>query len=485
MTNLLKSLMKKRRVSSILGLALDGNRLEAVVVRRLNGSLQVQRALNAPLNLSPLTGDPELAGQEIRNLLDAAGIRERRCAVCLPLSWILTMQTKVPELPEADIASFLQLEAERGFHSGPENLFIAESRALASGEHHATLMAVPRNHLAAFEGVLKAAQLKPLSFSLGVAALQAADQDKDEGVLTLALGSNSFDLLVTAGGGIAALRSLDGVVEGEGPQKRIDDDLVAREIRITLGQLPGAFSDRIKKARLCGRGELARQFVNDLSPRLEAMGMKVQVMEIASPAHFDKPPPAEIILSPGLALAANHLKGVTAVPELLPPKVQPWQRFLTSSKFSSKKLAWAGAGAGVLLLGVGCAFGVQQWQISRLESQWNAMEPKVTALKATQQQIRKFRPWFDSSYKCLRILKTLTEAFPEEGSVWLKSLEIRDLATVTCTGSAQNAEAFAALRARLGKIDKITKVSVDSLRGQNPMQFTIILEWEGGKSGGN
>jgi len=46
-------LFKKRTPSSILGLTLDGNRLEAVVVRRLNGALQVKERLTASLALSP------------------------------------------------------------------------------------------------------------------------------------------------------------------------------------------------------------------------------------------------------------------------------------------------------------------------------------------------------------------------------------------------------------------------------------------------
>ena len=122
-------LLKKQRASSVLGLTLDGNRLEAVVLRRSVGALQLQQTATAALALSPLGGDPELVGREIRNHLDQAGIRERRCVVGLPLSWVLTLQVKVPDLPEADIEGFLQIEAERGFTSGHENLFIAAARA--------------------------------------------------------------------------------------------------------------------------------------------------------------------------------------------------------------------------------------------------------------------------------------------------------------------------------------------------------------------
>ena len=64
--------------------------------------------------LDPLANEAELVGQEIRNHLDAAGIRERRCVVGIPLGWALTQSVKLPELPDEDIASLLQIEAERG-----------------------------------------------------------------------------------------------------------------------------------------------------------------------------------------------------------------------------------------------------------------------------------------------------------------------------------------------------------------------------------
>src|SRR3989440_10160432 len=130
---------KQRTPSALLGLSLDGSRLEGVVLRRTNGSVVEQKTLFASLSLDPLTNDPELVGREIRNQLDQAGIRERRCAVCVPLSWALTLQVKVPELPETDVASFLELETERGFPVSPDTLSVSQSRCrCASGEQHAT-----------------------------------------------------------------------------------------------------------------------------------------------------------------------------------------------------------------------------------------------------------------------------------------------------------------------------------------------------------
>jgi hypothetical protein len=345
-------------------------------------------------------------------------------------------------------------------------------------------MAVPRNHLETLEKALKAAQLKPLSFSLAIAALDGGGKAPTQGVLTLALGSHSLDLQAALGGGILALRSLDGALEGEGAQKRVDAELVGRELRITLGQLPGTVGEGIKSVRMFGRGEAARQFVVEISPRLESMGLKLELMDRVSAAEFDQLIPPETVLSPALALAANRVRGVLAGPEFLPPKVRPWQQLL-STKFSARKLAWAGGAAGALAACVVAAFLFQQWQISGLRSKWKAMEPKVTELQAVQDQIKKYRPWFNRAFPVLSILRRITEAFPEEGYVSAKTLEIRDLSTVTCSGVARDNQAYLALIKQLGAAQEVSGLKTESLRGQAPTQFTFNFDWEGDKARGN
>src|SRR5881296_3308522 len=113
MIDLLKmNRLRRQRLSGLLGLALDGSRLDGVVLRRTNGALQIQQSFSVSLSLDPLTAEAELVGREIRNHLDAAGVRERHCVVGLPLKWALTTHAELQDLPEADIASFLQIEAE-------------------------------------------------------------------------------------------------------------------------------------------------------------------------------------------------------------------------------------------------------------------------------------------------------------------------------------------------------------------------------------
>src|ERR1700722_11941458 len=110
MNNVLKiNFGKPKRLTSLLGLSLDGSRLEGIVLRRTNGSVRILQSFYAELTLDPLTAAPELVGREIRNHLEAAGVRERNCVVGLPLKWVLAAHTELPPLPEADATSLLQM----------------------------------------------------------------------------------------------------------------------------------------------------------------------------------------------------------------------------------------------------------------------------------------------------------------------------------------------------------------------------------------
>jgi hypothetical protein len=476
--------LQKQGGSTILGLTFDGGKLEGVVLRRTNGSVQVQQTFSASLSLDPLTNDAQLVGREIRNRLDAAGVRERRCVVGLPLNWALTTHVKVPKLPETDIDNFLQIEAERGFPADVSTLMRANSRArLGSGEQLATLIGIPSAHAKLLDDVLRAAQLRPVSFSLGSAALQPPDAAGSDGVLALVIGERHVSLQVTCGGGVAALRTLEGALDAEAGQRQLRADVLARETRITLAQLPAEFRSAIRRIRIFGPRDLAQHLADEVEVRLEAMGLQVEVVASYAATEFGLHIPQGAAVSAAFSLAAAQLAGRPSGLEFLPPRVTAWQQF--AARYSSGKLQQAGMAAGAIALLAAAAFLFQQWQLWRFQSQWTRMEPKVTELEAMSSKIRQFRPWSDESIRGLTILRKLTEAFPEDGSVTAKSVEIRDLTTVTCTGVAQNYQALLKTVERLRAIPQTQEVNLGQTRGQPPaMQFTFSFIWrEGGRSG--
>jgi len=476
-------LFKRQRLSSLLGLALDGSRLDGLALRRTDGALQIQQSFSVSLSLDPLTNDPELVGREIRNHLDAAGVRERQCVVGLPLKWALTTHIELPELPEADVAGFLQIEAERSFPCDVQTLHVVTSRPhTASGKQYATLVGIPKNHLTLLAQVLRAAKLKPLSFSLGIAALQPPGAEASNGVMALAIGESHVGLQVTAGGGVAALRALEGALEAEGSQRVLHADLVAREARITLGQLPAELRETVRRIRVFGPRDLARQLVDEMELRLDATGLKVESVARYAADEFGVHLPPEAAVSPAFSLAAGRLAGRRALFEFLLPRVTPLQQI--AARYSSGRLRSALSAAAVVALVVGGLFFFQQCQLWRLQAQWAKMQANDQQLRDMQDHIKQYRPWYDESVRGLTILRRLTEAFPEDGSVTAKTVEIRDLSTVTCTGIARNYQALLKTVERLRGVRQIPEVNMGPTRGQPPaLQFTFNFQWsEGGKS---
>lgn len=472
--------------STLLGLSFDDSRLDVVLVHRTNGSAEVKKSFSITLSLDPLTNAPELVGREIRKALDEQGIRERWCTACIPLNWALTLSTKLPELPEGDIASFLQVEAERGLPYGPEALLTATSRFKLGGSNWATTIAVPRTHLSRLESVLVAAQLRVASFSFGIAALQPAEAETSDGVLALVPGENNVRLQLTAGGGIAVLRTIEGAFELEGSERLLQSEHIAREVRITLGQMAPEMRDAVKIVRIFGKTEDAEELAEMLGPRLEGQGLRVEQSRTHAVNEFGVKLPLNTPVSPALALAMRRLAGNRTTLEFLPPKISTWQQL--TSKYSSPKLVTVGASVGAVAAIVVLAFLVQQSLLWYWGHRWDNIKTQVYTLEDTKTNIRKYRPWYDSSFRELTILRRLTEAFPEDGTVSAKQVEIRDpnkpgeLLSVTCTGTAQNRAALLHMKDLLAKARNVQDIHTQMERGTTPMEFTFDFKWsEGGQ----
>ena len=471
--------------STLVGLSFDGSRLDVVEVHRTNGSVEIKKSFTATLSLDPLTNAPELVGREIRKALDEQGIRERWCTVCIPLNWALTLSTKLPDLPEGDIASFLQVEAERGLPYGPEALLTAHSRFKTGTDTWATTIGVPRTHLARLEAVLAAAQLRAASFSLGITALQPAEAESANGVLALVPGENNIRVQLTVGGGIAVLRTIEGAFEMEGAERLLQTDHVAREVRITLGQLAPEVRDAVKLVRVFGKSEDAEELAEMLAPRLETQGLKVEQVRVHAQNEFGVKLPINTPVSAALALAMHRLAGNKATLEFLPPKISTWQQL--TSKYSSPKLVTVGATAGAVAAVVLLAFFVQQSLLWYWGHRWHNIEKQVYVLEDTQANIRKFRPWYDASFRELSILKRLTESFPEDGTVSAKQIEIRDpnkpgeLLTITCTGTARTRTALLKVKDTLAKARNVTGIEGGAERGTSPLEFEFKFKWSEGQ----
>jgi hypothetical protein len=471
--------------NTLLGLAFDGGQLEVVELRRTNGSVEIVNSFTTTLSLDVLSNAPELVGREIRKTLDEHGIRERWCVVCVPLNWVLTLTIPLPDLPEADLASFLQVEAERGFPYAQDALLTATSRyQTAEGQRHATLIALPRNHVSRLESVLEAALLRPASFSLGIAAMVPADKESSEGILALVPGTDHIRMQLTLGGGIALLRTIEGAFDLAGTERQLQAEHVLRELRITLGQMAPEVRSRLKRVAVLGNSADAEELVETLETRVRDQGLELTHVRKPEKGVLPLNTPDNAALSPALALAVRRLAGEDIPLEFLPPKISAWKQF--SSKYSSPRLVTVGVGAGGVAAAVLLAFFVQQTMLWYWGARWDRIKERTYALEDTQVNIRNFRGWYDGSIRELSILRSLTECFPEDGGVSLKQVEIRDaskpgeLPVVTCVGTAKDRSSWHRVRDKLGGSRNVLNIGTKKEDGDSPVEFEFYFNWTGG-----
>jgi Tfp pilus assembly protein PilN len=205
----------------------------------------------------------------------------------------------------------------------------------------------------------------------------------------------------------------------------------------------------------------------------------VEIVSAYSPNDFDVQLPPDASLSAAFSLAARRLTDQAAPFEFLPPKPTMLQQF--SAKYSSGKLKTVGAIAAGVLAIFGAIFLVQQIQLELLRTQWSKMSARVTELQGLQQEIQQYRPWFDDSFISLSIMRQLTLAFPEDGEVTAKTIEIHDGNTVTCSGTAQTQAALLKTLSQLRGLSGVTELKVETIRGKAPMQFTFNFHFGNGR----
>lgn len=467
---------RSKNINSILGLTLDGRRLEGALLKRGRDGAQVAALAATELGVDPLEGDPQLVAGEIRDRLSANELKEKLCVVGLPLDWTLTAMIKLPDLPEEHMDGFIRLQAEKSFPFPLADLSLSVSRFDSGpGERHALLAAVPRRHVEELEQTLTQAGLKPVSFSLGIVALQEA---MGRPGLTVLVTSEQVAMIVATAAGPVCLRSLRDAWKGDAQVRRLDAQLIGRELRITVGQLPEDVRRDLQSVRLIGSPGLLANLADELLARVTGLGLQLESVPEQKVNGTPLRLPAPGGIPPAAALAARYLEQPRSTLEFLPPKIHRWQ--VMASRMASRKTGILGGIAGFIVVVTLIAFFWQGRTLANLQSEWDGMRKQVGELEDLQNRIRKFRSWYDESQPTLRMMKAISLTFPASSDITAKTLEVRPDGKITIAGTARNNKALLELSERLAKVEGVNDVKLENLRGVGPIQFSIVCRWQAG-----
>lgn len=472
---------RSQQYKSLLGIELNSEWMTVVSVFRGKQGFSVKNQMSAPLTLDPLSHDPELVGQEIRNQLDRMGIHEKQCMICLPLQWLMCLSVPLPELSPEDETNYIRLQAEREFPFSADDLSLSLSRFTTPGSHpYATIAAIPLNHSQILQKVFKAAKLKPVSVTAGIASM--LDRKSQSGTIALYIKESSIEFMIHAGGGVVVLRRLE--YESHDSEIELDDVLenIVREIRITLGQLAAEWKGVIRNAQIYGSGGRSTHIIQRLSQSLADLGLKIDSSSQSGLSAIHIPDRIEQPAIPLIKTVVRFLVSESVEFEFLPPQIHRFKQI--TQRISSKSNLVLGGSLAAILIAAIIAVTWQYIHISSLESEWNRIKVKVGQLEELQKKVKKFRPWFDDSAKSLAIIKTLTEAFPEEGTVWVKMIEIQDQDIIACAGFAKTYADWLSMIDQLYGAPQVTDLEVLQTQGLAPVQFAFNFRWVEGAGHG-
>ncbi len=460
----LEDLKKRLQVRSVLALSIESGRIAVAVVRHDAGRQRVLRSFALSTGADGLLADPEKAGRDLAAHLDTAGVKERRSVVCIPASWALIATTDVPAMAEDELRGYLELRAEREFPIPVADLRIAHcGYALPDGAQRATVAGLPAKRMEAVERFLAAAGCRAASVSLGLDG--CVPREPAEAALHFIANGTHVDLVIAAGGGIAAVRTLPGA--GGASALPFDAEGFSREVRITLGRLPEAVRQQVREARFGGTPATAEELCIEIRQQLRRMGIDSR-LERPEPADADQPGAA-------IEAAGQFFRHAPAAFEFLAPQVSRWQTVFR--QFDDRRRRWVVAALiAAIVLPVVVYFIRSRIESSRAAA-WRGMSANVAELEEIQGRIRQFRPWFEPAPQALQAIESVISAFPEGGEVWAKSVQLSDVNKVTCSGFAKNQPALMATLDRLRKGPSASEVQVQQVRGENPIQFSFTYKW--------
>lgn len=403
----------KKRVT---GLALEQGRIVAAEVESRGGRYALSRAAEWAFPDGLSWQEPRELGERLGEWLREEGFG-LRAVVGLPARWLVTATHQVPPVEEGALPDLLRLAAERAFSLPAEDMVYDHASAPPAGEAGpALLVGATRDRMEAVASAAEAAGLKLGAVTSTGAVLALASADGADTV-TAHLGPEGLEGARVTDGRVRSLRhvpppSSDRARSGAALQLAIRSVLTGAEPasgdgpeRVDLYDAVGLGPDVVRHAGAA----LGVEFTRDPSP-------SVQDLDAAETGPARAAPAAALAVG---GFERDRLPFDLTEPRLARRRDGRWRRWGLRAVLAVAALV--ALAAGVLL-----DRAARRREIAELEQKLEELEPSIKAAENVVETVETARGWYDRRPALLDCLVSITEAFPEEGSLWATSLALRE-----------------------------------------------------------
>lgn len=445
---------------------LEGH-LRVTLLRRRGKTVELEEEAVVPFKSNLIGDDPDISGRELRDEIRSIGTRPGRWLVCIPPQWLVSERVPVPaELALSDEEDYLWLQAEERLPLAVDQIELAVSRCrLGNGRRDNTLFAVSSDRLNHLRQVFREAGLRLQGFlPAAVGLLEASEKEPHA---TLAIGAGAPVLQLSAGGGILALRALTW------PSDATDFAVAAKELErqvrlILAGASPSLQAD-FPAITVVGEKRRARGLLEAWNRR-RASELTSSLPLLAAP---------DVAVCPA-AIAVNALYAGSL--QVFSPGKKPRARAV-----SRRRLVRAVPLAAAVLAALVAMPMHQQMRLQDLQKEMAALHPVMNSVEQARLRARELSPWYRRQPDSLDVLRTITRAFPEEGTVWLTLLSLSgsEAKDVKLTGAANDIGAWMEMQDALRRSPQVRGLRLTQTRHNDrtgTMTFELTFAW---RRGGN
>lgn len=425
----------------ILGLAIDDCGIVATELCIRSGRAEIRGTGEFAWEKEFTADTAKDLGQRFRRFLRDRGFTAKRAVVGLAAKWVLAKEIEAPPAAPEALAGILGIQAERVFSMNADELiFDYCGKTSTSEKSQVLLLAAHRQTVGQIKEMAEAAGLHVQSITVSAFACGSTPSDNGSachyGLYTRPTycefwsqfdGSPQFIKHIPLG--------VDGNPSGYA-------DLLTTTIQRQI--LMSSRQDQVPPHQVtaydaCGLSDEAFERLNQrLSPQITVRNGRAgwQAGTLADkPGH---PQEAGTVAAAAVALTAVGPSRMSV--DFLNPRIG--QKKAVSHK---RVVTWVAVVAAVLLVALGVS--VADWQSDRRDvaiytQQLKDMGEDWAAAKDVVARLTYARSWLATEPQFLNCLRELTQAFPEEGSVWATSLALNENGSGSVVGKATSPESI-------------------------------------------
>ncbi|QNN25216.1 hypothetical protein HED60_24025 [Planctomycetales bacterium ZRK34] len=439
-----------------LGLAFGERRILAAEIR-LNGRPRVRAVADVEFDSIESLDDAAVMGKALRQALKASNIRARHVMLGLPAKWLMTRVYPVPPADPQALRDMLRLGADRVFTVDAEQLMMDYVPPNASLGGAVLMVAATRQNAQRAIKIAEAAGLRVDGVTSSTAAL-ATMLENDAAVLRC--DDESGELAVRREGQLAAL-----VHVGRGR------DLAGNLKRLIAGEPQLAEAVRRSAVHVTAWDHATGQSQRELG---DAIGTAVESLKLPHVNGLDDVDTVQRY-APAIAAALAGADAKYRPVDLINSRLAEPHRPNVVIRWRAAIIA---AVIALLALGaMGLSIYREKNELAEMTAQLAAGQPNAEAAKLTVDRVRQAEQWLRHRPRAMEMLREMTLAFPERGTVWLNELTIREDHSAVLSGKAEQDRGVLELRDKLAKSDGISQVKLLFMReaGKSERQINFAI----------